>query len=131
MARCHFYGRAGFWLRVKIKNKYYYLEAFNNFDAFGTPYAYLEGTEGYSIGYDEVDRYFRTTVPASKHADNIDKQDYAIRFNAAMDIVEVDRTSSYLGNDKTSKIGPANLDRSYLAYDFAKYFAEPKGKEER
>ena len=117
-----------FALRVKIKNKYYYLEAFNNFDAFGTPYAYLEGTEGYSIGYDEVDRYFRTTVPASKHTDNIDKQDYAIRFNAAMDIVEVDRTSSYFGNDKSSKIGPANLDRSYLAYDFAKYFAEPKGK---
>lgn len=117
-----------FALRVKIKNKYYYLEAFNNFDAFGTPYAYLEGTEGYSIGYDEVDRYFRTTVPASKHTDNIDKQDYSIRFNTAMDIVEVDRTSSYLGNDKSSKIGPANLDRSYLAYDFTKYFAEPKGK---
>jgi len=117
-----------FALRVKIKNKYYYLEAFNNFDAFGTPYAYLEGTEGYSIGYDEVDRYFRTTVPASKHTDNIDKQDYAIRFNPSMDMVEVERTSSYLGNDKSSKIGPANLDRSYLAYDFAKYFAEPKGK---
>jgi hypothetical protein len=117
-----------FALRVKIKNKYCYLEAFNNFDAFGTPYAYLEGTEGYSIGYDEVDRYFRTTVPASKHTDNIDKQDYSIRFNGAMDMVEVERTSSYLGNDKSSKIGPANLDRSYLAYDFAKYFAEPKGK---
>ena len=117
-----------FALRVKIKNKYYYLEAFNNFDAFGTPYAYLEGTEGYSIGYDEVDRYFRTTVPPTKHTENIDKQDYAIRFNAAMDVVEVERTSSYIGNDKSSKIGPANLDRSYLAYDFAKYFAEPKGK---
>ena len=117
-----------FALRVKIKNKYYYLEAFNNFDAFGTPYAYLEGTEGYSIGYDEVDRYFRTTVPPTKHTENIDKQDYAIRFNAAMDVVEVERTSSYVGNDKSSKIGPANLDRSYLAYDFAKYFAEPKGK---
>lgn len=117
-----------FALRVKIKNRYYYLEAFNNFDAFGTPYAYLEGTEGYSIGYDEADRYFRTTVPASKHTDNIDKQDYTIRFNASMDLVEVDRTSSYLGNDKSPKIGPANLDRSYLAYDFAKYFAEPKGK---
>ena len=117
-----------FALRVKIKNKYYYLEAFNNFDAFGTPYAYLEGTEGYSIGYDEVDRYFRTTVPASKHADNVDKQDYSIRFNADMDMVQVERTSSYSGIDKSSKIGPANLDRSYLAYDFAKYFAEPKGK---
>ena len=117
-----------FALRVKIKNKYYCLEAFNNFDAFGTPYAYLEGTEGYSIGYDEADRYFRTTVPPSKHTDNVDKQDYSIRFNPAMDIVEVERRSSYSGNDKSSKIGPANLDRSYLAYDFAKYFAEPKGK---
>ncbi len=117
-----------FALRVKIKNKYYYLEAFNNFDAFGTPYSYLEGTEGYSIGYDEPDRYFRTTVPASKHTDNVEKQDYSIQFNDAMDIVSVERTSTYLGNGKASKIGAANLDRSYLAYDFAKYYAEPKSK---
>ena len=117
-----------FALKVKVKNKYYYLEAFNNFDAFGAPYAYLESTEGYSIGYDEVDRYFRTTIPASKHTDNIEKQDYTIRFNDAMDIVQTVRASSYLGNDKSSKIGPANLDRSYLALDFAKYYAEPKSK---
>ena len=117
-----------FALKVKVKNKYYYLEAFNNFDAFGAPYAYLESTEGYSIGYDEVDRYFRTTIPASKHTDNIEKQDYTIRFNDAMDIVQTERASSYLGNDKSSKIGPANLDRSYLAFDFAKYYAEPKSK---
>lgn len=117
-----------FALKVKMKNKYYFLEAFNNFDAFGTPYAYLEGTEGYSIGYDEPDRYFRMTVPPSKHTDNVDKQDYTIRFNDAMDIALAERTTSLLGNDKSSKIGPANLDRSYLAYDFAKYYAEPKGK---
>ena len=117
-----------FALKVKIKNKYYFLEAFNNFDAFGTPYAYLEGTEGYSIGYDEPDRYFRMTVPAGKHTDNIEKQEYSIRFNDAMDLVHAERTSSYLGNDKASKIGLANLDRNYLAADFAKYFAEPKGK---
>lgn len=117
-----------FALKVKMKNKYYFLEAFNNFDAFGTPYAYLESTEGYSIGYDEPDRYFRMTVPASKHTDNVDKQDYTIRFNDAMDMVLAERTSSYLGNDKASRIGPANLDRSYLAYDFAKYYAEPKSK---
>lgn len=117
-----------FALKVKMKNKYYFLEAFNNFDAFGTPYSYLEGTEGYSIGYDEPDRYFRMTVPASKHTDNIEKKDYTIRFTDAMDIVQAERTSSYLGNDKSSKIGPANLDRSYLAFDFAKYYAEPKSK---
>ncbi len=117
-----------FALKVKVKNKYYYLEAFNNFDAFGTPYAYLEGTEGYSIGYDEPDRYFRTSVPASKHTDNVEKQDYSIHFNDAMDIVLAERTSSYLGIDKATRIGPANLDRSYLSYDFAKYYAEPKSK---
>jgi hypothetical protein len=38
-----------FVLKVKSKRRYYYLEAFNNFDAFGTPYQYLEGAEGYSI----------------------------------------------------------------------------------
>jgi hypothetical protein len=117
-----------FALKVKVKNKYYFLEAFNNFDAFGTPYSYIEGTEGYSIGYDEPDRYFRMTAPASKHTDNVEKQDYTIRFTDAMDIVQAERTSSYLGNDKSSKIGPANLDRSYLSFDFSRYYAEPRSK---
>lgn len=117
-----------FALKVKVKNKYHFLEAFNNFDAFGTPYFYIEGTEGYSIGYDEPDRYFRMTAPASKYGDNLEKQEYSIQFNDAMDLVQAERTSTYLGNDKSAKIGPANLDRSYLAFDFAKYYAEPKGK---
>lgn len=118
-----------FVLKVKVKNKYYFLEAFNNFDAFGTPYSYLEGTEGFSIGYDQVDRYYRASIPASTLNDNVEREEYVIQFNEGMDILKTERTSSYLGNDKSSLIGPANLERSYLAVDFAKYYAEPKAVE--
>ena len=114
-----------FVLKVKSKRRYYFLEAFNNFDAFGTPYLYLEGAEGYSIAYDEANRYYRTTIPSSGFNDNLEKQEYAISFNDAMDIVQTERTSSYLGNPKASRIGNANLDRSYLSYDFEKYYVEP------
>jgi hypothetical protein len=117
-----------FVLKVKSKRKYYFLEAFNNFDAFGTPYPYLEGAEGYSIGYDMADRYYRTSIPASNFNDNLERKEYTLRFNDAMDIVQADRVSSYLGHEKSSLIGSANLDRSYLNYDFAKYYVEPKDK---
>ncbi|HEX5653077.1 MAG TPA: DUF3857 domain-containing protein [Chitinophagaceae bacterium] len=115
-----------FVLKVKLKGKAYFLEAFNNFDAFGTPYSYLEGTEGYSIGYDAPDRYYRTPIPATGMQDNVEREEYAIRFTDAMDLTIAEKTSSYLGNDKSSRIGPANLERSYLSYDFSKYFSEPK-----
>ena len=114
-----------FVLKVKSKRRYYYLEAFNNFDAFGTPYQYLEGAEGYSIAYDEVNRYYRATIPATSYTDNLERQDYAISFTDAMDLVKTERVSSYLGDEKTSLIGSANLDRGYLNYDFAKYYVDP------
>jgi hypothetical protein len=114
-----------FVVKVKSKRKYYYLEAFNNFDSFGTPYEYLEGAEGYSIGYDEANRYYRATIPATTFNDNVQKQEYSISFSDGMDIVKAERLSSYLGHEKTSIIGSANLDRSYLNYDFAKYHVEP------
>jgi hypothetical protein len=114
-----------FVVKMKSKRKYYYLEAFNNFDSFGTPYEYLEGAEGYSIGYDEANRYYRATIPATTFNDNLQKQDYSISLNDGMDIVKAERVSSYLGHEKTAIIGSANLDRSYLSYDFAKYHLEP------
>ena len=117
-----FFDELDFVVKVKYKQKYRFLEAFNNFDAFGTPYNYLEGAEGYSIGYDEADRYYRTTIPATTYSDNIERQEYVISFNNDMDLVQTERTSSYLGHDKLSLIGAANLDRSYLAADFAKYY---------
>ncbi|TMI83907.1 MAG: hypothetical protein E6H10_06995 [Bacteroidetes bacterium] len=51
-----------------------------------------------------------------------------------MDIARAERISSYLGHEKTSLIGSANLDRSYLNYDFAKYHVDPtidKGKRKK
>ncbi len=114
-----------FVLKVKSKRKYYFLEAFNNFDAFGTPYQYLEGAEGYSIAYDEANRYYRAAIPSSTYNDNLEKQEYTLSFNDGMDIVKAERISSYLGHEKSSIIGSANLDRTYLSYDFSKYYVEP------
>jgi hypothetical protein len=47
-----------------------------------------------------------------------------------MDVINVERTSSYTGSQKSDLIGKANLDREYLNTDFEKYYAEPltKGK---
>lgn len=113
-------------LRVKGKKKYYYLEAFNNFDAFGTPYSYLEGAEGYAIGYQDKDQYFRASIAPSTINDNIERQEYLLNFSSAMDVISAERTSSYLGAAKIGIIEKANLDRSYLNFDFEKYYNEPK-----
>lgn len=113
-------------LRVKGKKRFYFLEAFNNFDAFATPYSYLEGAEGYAIGYQEKNQYFRASIPASAINDNIERQEYVLNFSDAMDVIRADRTSSYLGATKIGRIEQANLDRSYLNFDFEKYYNEPK-----
>jgi len=120
-----------FVLKVKSKRHNYFLEAFNNFDAFGTPYDYMEGAEGYSIAYDETDHYYRAAIPASSYTDNLQRQDYNISFNNDMDIVNAERVSSYVGDEKNSLIGSANLDRSYLNYDFAKYYVDPTKEKSR
>ncbi len=117
-----------FMMRVKVNRKYVYLDAFNNFDAFGTPYPYMENVEGYAIGYDEPDRYFRAVVPSSNPADHVDREDFVVSFPAAMDVARIEKTSSFLGAEKIGRIEKANLDREYLSYDFEKYFNEPKQK---
>ena len=119
-----------FVMRIKLKDKAYYLEAINNFDAFGTPHSYLENAEGYSIRYDEVDSYYKVSVPTTPAAANLSREDYTVNFTDAMDIINVERTSSYTGSQKSDVIGKANLDREYLKKDFEKYYAEPltKGK---
>lgn len=120
-----------FVMKVKGKRKTYFLEAFNNFDAFAAPYSHLEGVEGYSIAYDQPNHYYRTPGPVSSFTDNIDKQDYAVSFASGMDIINVERTTSLQGHEKTSRIGMANLDRSYLAKDFEKYYNPPSQKGKR
>lgn len=122
-----------FVMKVKSKRQTYFLEAFNNFDAFGTPYSYLEGVEGYSIAYDAPDRYYRTQGPVRTYAENLDRQEYIVNFDDAMDLVKVERTTSLTGLEKSSRIGIANLDRSYLAKDFEKYYNQPgqKGKRKK
>jgi transglutaminase-like putative cysteine protease len=122
-----------FVMKVKSKRRNYFLEAFNNFDAFASPYSYLEGTEGYSIGYDEPDKYYKTPGPNSTFGENIARKDYEVKFTEAMDIINVERVSILTGHEKTGKIGVANLDREYLGKDFEKYYNQPgqKGKKKK
>jgi hypothetical protein len=119
-----------FVMRVKLKDKAYFLEAINNFDAFGTPYAYLENAEGMSIRYDEADSYYKTSLPATPATANLSREEYVVNFDDGMELINVVRTSSYTGTQKSDLIGKANLDREYLTKDFEKYYAEPltKGK---
>jgi hypothetical protein len=119
-----------FVMRLKIKDKAYYLEALNNFDAFATPHSYLENAEGLSIRYDEADSYYKVSVPSTPATANLERQETVVNFTDAMDIVNIERTSSYTGTQKADLIGKANLDREYLTKDFEKYYAEPltKGK---
>ncbi len=117
-------------MKVKIKGKAYYLEAFNNFDAFGTPFSYLENAEGYSIRYDEPDSYYKTSIVPTPASVNTSKEEYTVKFAAGMENINVEKMSSYTGTEKSPYIGKANLDRNYLNTDFEKYYAEPitKGK---
>ncbi|RYY87259.1 MAG: DUF3857 domain-containing protein [Chitinophagaceae bacterium] len=119
-----------FVMKVKTRKRWVYLEAFNNFDAFATPYPYLEGVEGYSIAYDEAGRYYRTTATLSKPEENLERKDYAIQFNDAFDIAKIERVSSYLGSEKSNLIGAANLDRAYLNTDLRKYFYDKSKKKD-
>lgn len=119
-----------FVMRVKLKDKVYYLEALNNFDAFNTPHSYLENAEGMSIRYDEPDSYYKASVPSTPASANVSKEEYTVKFTDAMDVINVERLSTYTGSQKADLIGKANLDREYLNTDFEKYYAEPltKGK---
>lgn len=120
-----------FVMKVRIKEKVYYLEAFNNFDAFSTPYSYLENAEGYSIRYDEADSYYKSTIPGTQAGMNLSREEYTVNFTDAMEVINVERTSTYTGTEKTPLIGKANLDREYLKKDFQKYFAEPLAKDKK
>lgn len=117
-----------FGLRVKGRKKYYYLEAFNNFDAFGTLYPYMEAVEGYALGYQEANAYFRALVPASSAADNVDREDYSLKFTESMEGLKAERTCALLGAEKLDVIAKANLTRDYLKGDLEKYAYVPKNK---
>ena len=120
-----------FVMKVKSKRRNYFLEAFNNFDAFASPYSHLEGVDGYSIGYDEPNRYYKTPGPTSSYQENVERKDYQVNFNDAMDKISIERTTMLTGHEKSDKIGIANLDRSYLSKDFEKYYNPPSQKGKR
>ncbi|KAK6021639.1 phenazine biosynthesis protein, PhzF family [Ostertagia ostertagi] len=114
-----------FVMKVKSKRRNYFLEAFNNFDAFASPYSYLEGTEGYSIGYAEPNQYYKTPGPSTTYQENVARKDYEVKFADGMDIINVQRTSILTGYTKPvltfhSKSGPLSItrEREYFLMDF-------------
>ena len=123
-----------FVMKIKTRKRNYYFEAFNNFDAFASPYEYLEAVEGYSIGYSEANQYYRTPGPVTNFNDNLDRQEYSVSFPESMEVIKVERTSSFLGYEKADRISQANFDRDYLNVDFQKYFVDQqkdKGKKKK
>ena len=120
-----------FVMRVKLRDKVYYLEAFNNFDAFGTPYSYLQNAEGLCIRFDERDSYYRAAAPSTPASANLSREEYTVNFMDGMELINVERKSSFTGTQKSDLIGKANLDREYLNTDFEKYYAEPLSKSKK
>jgi hypothetical protein len=81
-----------------------------------------------------VNQYYRTPGPVTNFNDNLDRQEYTVSFPESMDVIKVERTSSFLGYEKTDRIGQANFDREYLNVDFQKYFVDQqkdKGKKKK
>jgi hypothetical protein len=100
MEGCFVLEELDFVMKIKTRKRNYYFEAFNNFDAFAAPYEHLEGVEGYSIGYTELNQYYRTPGPVTTFNDNLDRQEYTVSFPESMDVIKVERLSSYAGYDK-------------------------------
>jgi len=80
-----------FVMKVKSKRRNYFLEAFNNFDAFGSLYSYLR-SEGYSIGMMSPTGIIRRRT--GKCADeNLERKNYVVNFTDEMDKINIERTT--------------------------------------
>jgi hypothetical protein len=116
-------------LALRMKgDKYYLLLPMNNFDLFAQPYESFDGCEAYSFGLLNGEGYYRSNIPASAAQDNTSQADMALSVSDGMDMVKVERTSSFTGMEKNDIIGLAHLDRDYLNKDFQKYIVNPKKK---
>ena len=114
-------------LALRLKgDKYYLLLPFNNFDSFAQGYESYDGCEAYSFGLLGGEGYYKSNIPASSSTDNRSENNISLTVSDGMDLLNVERTSTYAGIEKNDIIGLAHMDRDYLNKDFQKYIVNPK-----
>ena len=114
-------------LALRLKgDKYYLLLPFNNFDSFAQGYEAFDGCEAYSFGLLGGEGYYKSNIPASTSNDNTSVSNISLSVSDGMDVLNVERTSTYAGIEKNDIIGLAHMDREYLNKDFQKYIVNPK-----
>src|SRR5207247_10699054 len=72
-----------------------------------------------------------SNIPATSFADNLIKQESMINIPETMDVLNVERVSTYAGLEKNDVITLAHIDRDYLNKDFRKYVINPKKDKDR
>ncbi|MFT3822311.1 MAG: DUF3857 domain-containing protein [Chitinophagaceae bacterium] len=108
-------------------NKYYTLFPFDNFDVFAHPSVVYNDANAFAIpiGRDGTG-YYKADIPASTCVENSSRQESVITIPETMDLLKIERTSSYSGLEKNDVIELAHYDRAYLNKDFARYIVNPK-----
>ncbi|HLK30517.1 MAG TPA: DUF3857 domain-containing protein [Puia sp.] len=115
-------------LAMRVKgDKYYFMFPFDNFDLFAQPDENFDGADAYAFAVGpKSDGYYKANIPSSTFDDNVQKQESMITIPETMDLLQVERTNSYSGMEKSGNNTLAHLDREYLNTDFKKYIINPK-----
>jgi hypothetical protein len=115
-------------LAMRVKgDKYYFMFPFDNFDLFAEPDGNFDGAEAYAFAVGpRSDGYYKANIPSSTFQENVDKKESVITIPESMDLLQVERTSTYAGMEKSGIIAVAQLDRNYLNKDFKQYIINPK-----
>ena len=114
-------------LAMRVRgDKFYFLFPFDNFDEFAHPSSAFDGSEAYAFGLGNSEGYYRANIPATTYTDNLIKQESTIHIPESMDLLQVERVSTYAGLEKNDIITLAHLDREYLDKDLKKYVINPK-----
>ncbi len=108
-------------------NKYYTMFPFDNFDVFAHPSVLYNNANALAlpIGRDGTG-YYRADIPASTCVENSSRQESVISIPESMDVLKIERISSYSGLEKNDVMELAHYDRSYLNKDFSRYVINPK-----
>jgi hypothetical protein len=114
-------------MRVSGDNKRYFLFPFDNFDLFAQPSATFDGSDAYAFTLEKFGGdYYKANIPATTDTANIIKQESFITVPESLDLMNVQRVSTYSGLEKNDVITLAHYDREYLNTDFKKYIINPK-----
>lgn len=114
-------------LAMRVRgDKFYTVFPFDNFEEFAHPSESLDDSEAYAFALGNSNMYSRANIPATTFTDNLDKKESVITIPSTMDLLKVERISTYAGLEKNDIITLAHLDRDYLNKDFKKFIINPK-----